>query len=109
VISFTIMCTVMWFSPMRTPHGVLMVNAVTDRPIGEGSLVEVLLFDAWRGTRSEIEAEYNLASVGEVESIHGPSCNPPRWMVSYKGKVSARHGDPIQPKGQKEGEDSLAI
>jgi len=28
---------------------VLMVHAITDRPIGEGSLVEVLLLDPWKG------------------------------------------------------------
>jgi hypothetical protein len=94
---------------MRTPQGVLIVNAVTDRPIGEGSLVEVLLFDPWRGARSDIQAEYDLASLGEVESIHGPFCNPPRWMVCYKGKVSGKHGDRIQPKEQKRRELSLAI
>ena len=88
-------------SPMRnvkTSQGVLIVRAVTDRPIGDGSLVEVLLYDPWKGARSDIEAEYDLAALGKVESIHGPSCNPPRWMVSYKGKVSAKVGDRIQAK-----------
>jgi hypothetical protein len=89
--------------PMRTPQCVLIVNAVSDRPIGEGSLVEVLLFDPWRGARSDIQAEYDLASLGEVESIHGPFSNPPRWMVCYKGEVSGKHGDRIQPKEQKTG------
>ena len=46
----------------------------------------------------DIQTEYDLASLGEVESIHGPFCDPPRWMVSYKGKVSAEKGDWIRQK-----------
>ena len=76
----------------------LIVNAVMDRLIGKGSLVEVLLLDPWKGAGADIQAEYDLAVLGEVESVHGPFCNPPRWMVSYKGKVSAKHGDRIKPK-----------
>src|SRR5215471_15005522 len=94
--------------PMRTtPEGMLIVHAITDRPIGEGSLVEVVLFDPWRSARSTIQG-YDLASVGEVESIHGPFCNPPRWMVSYRGKVSAKYGDRIQSNEQKTHQESLA-
>jgi hypothetical protein len=80
-----------------TPEGMLIVHAVMDRPIGEGSLVEVVLLDPWRGASPDIQ-EYDLASLGEVEDIHGPFCNPPRWMVSYKGNVSADCGDRIQSK-----------
>ena len=88
-------------SQMRTtPEGMLIVHAVMDRLIGKGSLVEVLLLDPWKGATSDIEAEYDLAALGEVEDIHGPFCNPPRWMVSYREKVSADHGDRIQPKKQ---------
>jgi hypothetical protein len=76
----------------------LMVHAVMDRPIADGSLVEVLLLDPWKGARSDIAAEYDLAALGEVEDIHGPFCNPPRWMVSYREKVSAECGDRIQSK-----------
>jgi len=90
-----------------TPGGVLIVHAVMDRPIGKGSLVEVLLFDFWRGAGSDIQAEYDLAALGEVEDIHGPFCNPPRWMVSYREKVSANHGDRIQLKKQKENQAVL--
>jgi hypothetical protein len=75
----------------------LMVHAVMDRHIAGGSLVEFLLYDPWKGARSDIQAEYDLAALGEVESIYGPFCNPPRWMVSYIGNVSAKHGDRIQP------------
>jgi len=32
-----------------TREGMLIIHAITDRPIGEGSLVEVVLFDPWRG------------------------------------------------------------
>jgi hypothetical protein len=92
-----------------TPEGMLTVHAVMDRPIADGSLVEFLLFDAWRGARSDIQAEYDLATLGEVEAIHGPFCNPPRWMVSYKEKISAKHGDRIQPKEQKGNQAGLAI
>ena len=89
--------------PMRTtPEGMLIVHAVMDRLIGKGSLVEVLLFDPWKGATSDIQAEYDLAALGEVEDIHGPFCNPPRWMVSYREKVSVEVGDRIQPKKQKE-------
>ena len=83
---------------VRTPPGVLTVHAVIDRPIADGSLVEVLLFDPWKGASSDIRAEYDLAALGEVESIRGPFSNPPRWMVSYKGNVSAKYGDRIQAK-----------
>jgi len=86
---------------MRNPEGVLMVQAIAVRPDGEGSLLEVMLFDPWRGGRSDIKAEYDLASLGEVDSIHGPSCYPPRWMVSYKEKVSAKRGDRIQSERAK--------
>src|SRR5215472_8064984 len=81
-----------------TPGGLLIVHEVMDRLTGEGSLVEVLLLDRWKGTRSDIQAEYDLASLGEVDSIHGPFCNPPRWMISYNGEVSAKMGDLIQPR-----------
>ena len=86
---------------IRTPQGVLIVHAVADRPIGEGSILEVLLLDPWRGARSDIQVKYDLTSLGEVDSIHGPYGNPPRWMVSYKGKVSAKKGTRIQSKEQK--------
>lgn len=97
-------------SAMRTTTDcMLMVHAITDRPTGEGSLVEVVLFDPWRGARSDIQAQYDLASLGEVESIHGPFCKPPRWMASYKGKVSAERGDRIQSGEQKKNQLGLAI
>ena len=86
-----------------------MVHAVMDRPLAEGSLVELLLYDAWKGARSDIQTEYDLAALGKVESIHGPFWNPPRWMVSYKEKISAKHGHRIQPKEQKGDQVGLAI
>jgi hypothetical protein len=84
---------------MGKQQGLLIILTVTDRPVGgRGSLVEVL--HSHRGTpaRPDIQAKYDLASLGEVESIHGPYCDPPRWMVSYKRRVSAQKGDCIKPK-----------
>ena len=80
------------------PQSVLAVLTVTDRPVGVGSLVEVVLCHPQKNARPDIQTEYDLASLGEVESIHGPFCDPPRWMVSYKGKVSAEKGDWIRLK-----------
>ena len=77
-------------------QGVVIILTVTGQPDDEkGSLVELLLFHPLKDVRPDIQAEYDLASLGEVESIHGPYCDPPRWMVSYKGKVSANKGDRI--------------
>ena len=78
-----------------------MVHAVMDRPIAEGSLVEFLLYDPWKGARSDIQAEYDLAALGEVESIYGPFCHPPKWMVRYKERISGKRGHWIRPKAQK--------
>ena len=64
---------------MKASNGILVILAVTDRPIGEGSLVEVLLFIPSKDPIPELQAEYDLTSLGEVESIHGPYCDPPRW------------------------------
>ena len=81
------------------PQGVLAILTVMDRPAGgKGSLVEVVLCHPQKDARPDIQVEYDLASLGEVESIHGPYCDPPRWMVSYKGKVSAEKGDWIRLK-----------
>ena len=81
------------------PQSVLAILTVTDRPIGgKGSLVEVVLCHPQKDARPDIQAEYDIGSLGEVESIHGPYCDPPRWMVSYKGKVSAEKGDWIRLK-----------
>jgi hypothetical protein len=83
---------------MKASKDVLVVLAVTDRPIAEGSLVEVLLFLPSKDHIPDLQAEYDLASLGEVESIHGPYCDPPRWMVTYKGKVLVKKGDRIKAK-----------
>jgi hypothetical protein len=84
---------------MKRPHNALIVLTVTDRPIeGKGSLVEVLLSNSGKDARPDIQGEYDLASLGEVESIHGPFSNPAGWMISYNGKVSAKYGDRIQAK-----------
>jgi len=65
---------------------------------GKGSLVEVLLVHPEKDARPDIQAEYELASLGEVECVYGPYCDPPRWMVCYNGKVSAKKGNWINPK-----------
>ena len=80
-------------------QGVLTILAVTDRPVDrKGSMVEVLLFHPEKDAGPDIQAGYDLASLGDVDSIHGPYCDPPRWIVSYKGKVSAKKGDWIRLK-----------
>ena len=84
-----------------TPDGVLIIHAVADRPIGVGSVVQVVLYDPWKGARSDVQGDYDLASLREVEFIHGPFSNPPRWMITYRGKVSAEYGDRIRRKEQK--------
>jgi hypothetical protein len=89
----------MYRVPIKMPQSVLAILSVTDRPVGgKGSLVEVVLCHPRKDSRPDIQAEYDLASLGEVESIHGPYCDSPRWMVSYKGKVSAETGYWIKPK-----------
>ena len=107
MLSFTIVRAIMQspLAAMRTPQAALIVHAVTDRPIGDGSLLEVLRRDA----QSDIEAEYDLASLGEVYRTHAPFCYPPRWMVSYKERASAKKGDRIQPKKQRENQKVLQL
>ena len=83
---------------MKTSQSVLVILDVTDRPIAEGSLVEVLLALPSTDPMPDLQAEYDLASLGEVDSIHGPFCDPPRWMVTYKGKVLVKKGDRIKAK-----------
>ena len=58
-----------------------------------------MLWHPEKDARPDVQTEYDLASLGEVESTHGPYCDPPRWMMNYKGKVSAKKGDLIQPRG----------
>ncbi|MGA8659671.1 MAG: hypothetical protein WB586_26410, partial [Chthoniobacterales bacterium] len=66
---------------------------------GNGSLVEVELLHFRRCFRPEnLQAEYDLASLGEVERVSRPYGDPPTWTVSYKGKVSAKPGALIKPK-----------
>jgi hypothetical protein len=85
---------------MKTPQNLLMILAVTQSSIGEkGSVVEVRLNHSVNDTRPDIQAEYDLASLGEVQSVRGPHGDLPRWTVTYKGTVSAKEGDFILPKG----------
>ena len=62
----------------------------------------VWLVDSLKTSKPNIEAKYDLASLGEVESITGPFDDPPRWTVSYKEQVLAKVGDRINRKPKKE-------
>ena len=84
---------------MGRQQGVLIILTVTDRPVGgRGSLVEVLHSHRGKHARPDIQAEYDLASLGEVERVRGHYGDPLKWMVEYKGKVSVKRGDRIEPK-----------
>jgi len=45
-----------------------------------------------------LQAEYDLASLGEVESVSRPHGDPPKWTVEYKERVSAKPGALIKAK-----------
>lgn len=81
----------------------LVVVAVTDHfVIGERrSSIVVRLIDSSKKGKPDIQEEYDLASLGEVDSISGPLVDPPRWMVSYKERVLAKAGDQINQKPKK--------
>jgi hypothetical protein len=86
---------------METEKGVLVVVMLTNKAaIGEtGSLVEVELVHFRNDFKPKnLETEYDLASLGEVERVRGHYGDPLKWMVEYKGKVSAKRGDQIKPK-----------
>jgi hypothetical protein len=80
--------------------GELVIVAVSEESvIGEKrSSVVVRLLDPRKNAVPDIHAEYDLASLGEVESIIGPYDDPLTWMVRYKGEVSAKKGDVIKLK-----------
>ena len=63
-----------------------------------GPSIEVELFHYLRDAKPDIGKEYDLGSIGEVLAVHGPYEDPPKWIVSYKGKVSAKKGDRIKPE-----------
>ena len=48
--------------------------------------------------RKNLQAEYDLASLDEVESVSRPHGDPPKWTVEYKERVSAKPGALIKPK-----------
>ena len=77
---------------MGKSESVLVIAAVTEGSVfGEKrSTVIVRLLYPRKKTVPDIQEEYDLASLGEVDRIVGPYDNPLTWMVSYKGKVSAR-------------------
>jgi hypothetical protein len=43
-------------------------------------------------------AEYDLASLGEVESVTRPYGDPPKWTLEYKERGPAESGALIKPK-----------
>ena len=60
---------------------------------GNGSLAEVELLHSRLCFRPEnLQAEYDLASLGEVESVSRPHGDPPKWTVEYKERVLAKPG-----------------
>ena len=46
---------------MDMPQSVLAILTVTDRPVGVGSLVEVVLCHPQKNARPDIQMEYDLA------------------------------------------------
>ena len=77
-----------------------MIVAVTEQFIfgEERSSVVIRLLDPRKKTVPDIQEEYDLVSLGEVDRIVGPYDDPLTWMVNYKGKVSAKKGDRIKPE-----------
>jgi hypothetical protein len=60
---------------------------------GNGSLAEVELLHSRLCFRPEnLQAEYDLASVGEVESVSRPHGDPPKWTVEYKERLFGQAG-----------------
>jgi len=85
---------------MKKHQSALMILRVTDQTAGgSGSLVEVELLHFRRCFRPQnLQAEYDLASLGEVESVSRPYGDPPKWTLEYKERVSAEPGALIQPR-----------
>jgi hypothetical protein len=69
----------MYRVPTKMRESALAILTIMDRPVGrKGSLVEVVLCHPQKEARPDIQVEYDLASLGEVDSIHGPYGDPPR-------------------------------
>ena len=86
---------------MKKHRSALMILRVMDQTAagGNGSLVEVELLHSRLCFRPEnLQAEYDLASLGEVESVSRPHGDPPKWTVEYKERVSAKPGALIKAK-----------
>ena len=78
-----------------------MILRVAHQPAarGNGSLVEVELLHFRQCFRPEnLQAEYDLTSLGEVESVSRPHGDPPKWTVECKERVSAKPGALIKAK-----------
>ena len=86
---------------MKKHRSALMILRVRDQTAagGNGSLVEVELLHSRLCFRPEnLQAEYDLASLGEVESVSRPHGDPPKWTVEYKERVLAKPGALIKAK-----------
>jgi len=86
---------------MKKHRSALMILRVMDQTAagGNGSLVEVELLHSRLCFRPEnLQAEYDLASLGEVESVSRPHGDPPKWTVEYKERVLAKPGALIKAK-----------
>jgi hypothetical protein len=57
---------------MKEDKGVLAVLTVINKPDIEGSIVDVQLFVPLKDAKPGVQKEYDLASLGEVESERGP-------------------------------------
>ena len=86
--------------PATSSNTIRMLNILTvaNPSACGGSSIEVELFHYLRDAKPDIGKEYDLGSIGEVLAVHGPYEDPPKWIVSYKGKVSAKEGDWLEPK-----------
>ena len=86
---------------MKKHRSALMVLRVRDQTAagGNGSLVEVELLHSRLCLGPEnLQAEYDLASLGQVESVSRPHGDPPKWTVECKERVSAKPGALIKAK-----------
>jgi hypothetical protein len=80
---------------MKKHRSALMILRVRDQTAagGNGSLVEVeLLYSRLCFKPENLRAKYDLASLGEVESMSRPAANPPKWTMEYKERVSVKPG-----------------
>jgi hypothetical protein len=70
---------------------------VINRPDIEGSIVDVQLFVSLKDAKPDVQKEYDVASLGEIESVLD-LWRSSQVEITYKAKVSAKAGDWIRPK-----------